>query len=819
MVCRFNTKKMERGQDGTSNTAKKIERGQDKFLSFVKTDFMWEALGRSILRFRLLLLLIMILLTALMAFFAGKVEMSYDFSRAIPTDHPKYKAYLDFRSTFGEDGNLLTVGFKSDSFFSVNQFNALGKFEQRLRIIKGVEDIISINGAVTLSKNDTTEKLRAVKIFPALVSSQPVMDSLKNQFLGLPFYKDLLYNAKTNAYLIGIRINKNILGSKEREKTVSAIEAETESLQKTTGLVFHLSGLPLIRTNVAIRIQREMQWFLIGSLLLSACILFVFFRSVATTLLSLGVVIIGVVYSVATIVLLGYKITLLTALIPPLIVVIGIPNCIYFINKYHTAFLRTENKEMALVEMVGKMGIVTLFCNIAAALGFAVFALTKSVILKEFGMVAGVNIMALFFISLVVIPIALFYMPAPQQKHTRYLQNKWLLQLLAAVEQWVFSHRKSIYLATALALIFSIAGITQLKTQAFIVDDLPSKDKIYEDLKFFESNFGGIMPLEILVDTKKKNGIAGSRALGVFDQVSAYSAQLRTHPELAKPLSLAEGLKFAKQGFYEGDSNNYTMPNAFDGAFVADYMRPAKEETKKQGSLEKLMSSFVDSNRQTTRISVNMADVGSLRMPVLIDSLEQEANTYFDSSKYHVTFTGSSITFLEGSRFIISGLKESILWAFLFIALCMLYLFKSLRILVCSLVPNLIPLVMTAGLMGWMGIAIKPSTVLVFSVALGIAIDITIRFLVSYKQLYPGLQGNVQQVVAQTIRETGISIVYTSLVLIAGFVIFVFSGFGSTQALGWLTSFTLLVATVTNLVLLPVLLLLLTDSRKKTSAS
>jgi predicted RND superfamily exporter protein len=561
------------------------------------------------------------------------------------------------------------------------------------------------------------------------------------------------------------------------------------------------------------RIANELNWFLLGSIVLSAIILFVFFRSFATTLLSLSVVLIGVIYSLATIYSFGFKITLLTALIPPLIVVIGIPNCIYFLNKYHTSYLKYGNKEKAIVEMISKMGVVTLFCNISAALGFAVFALTKSLILKEFGIVAGINIMALFFISLIIIPIALYYMPVPKAKHMNYLENKWLLSLLTKIEQWVFSHKKTIYIATAIALIISIVGITKLKTQAFIVDDLPQKDKIYTDLKFFESNFGGIMPLEILIDTKKKNGIAGSRALGVYDKVAAYSEHLTTYPELAKPLSLAEGLKFAKQGFYDGDSNNYAMPNAFDGAFLADYLKPSKSASKDESSLQKLMSSFIDSNRQVTRISVNMADIGSLRMPELIDTLERRAGDYFDTSKTSITLTGTSITFLEGSRFIIQGLQESVLWAFLFIALCMLYLFKSVRILIASLIPNLIPLIMTAGLMGWMGVAIKPSTVLVFSVALGIAIDITIRFLVNYKQELPHSNGEIQQTVVQTIRETGISIVYTSLVLIAGFVIFVFSGFGSTQALGWLTSFTLLTATLTNLIFLPVLLILMGKKR------
>jgi len=788
--------------------AKKIEGEPHKILSFVKISPMWQALGKAVLKFRIPLIIALVLLTVFMGYHASKVQMSYDFSRAIPTDHPKYKAYLEFKKTFGEDGNLLTIGFTSANFFEVNQFNALTGFQERLKKINGVEDIISVNGAVTLKKNDSTNKLDAIRIFPTNIKSQQALDSLKDIFYSLPFYRGLLYNPDTKAYLLGLRINSVILGSKARETTIGEIEKEAAAFAENSQLDLHLSGLPLIRTNVALRIAEEMQWFLLGSLLLSALILFIFFRSLSTTLLSLAVVLIGVVYSLATIHMLGFRITLLNALIPPLVVVIGIPNCIYFLNKYHTAFMKSGDKKKAIVEMIGKMGVVTLFCNISAALGFAVFALTKSIILKEFGIVAGINIMALFFISLILIPISLFYMAEPRKKHTRYLENKWLQTLLTTIEQWVFSNTRTVYLATGIALIFSIIGISKLKTQSFIVDDLPKKDKIYTDLRFFESNFRGIMPLEILVDTKKKNGIAGSRALSVYDKVSSFSAHIASYPEMARPLSLAEGLKFARQGFYDGDSNNYSMPNAFDGAFMADYLKPNKGDAAAKGSLEKLMASFIDSNKQVTRISVNMADVGSMRMPVLIDSLEAHVPDYFDTSKVSVQLTGSSITFLEGSRFIIKGLKESIFWAFLFISLCMLYLFRSFRILLCSLIPNLIPLVMTAGLMGWMGISIKPSTVLVFSVALGIAIDITIRFLVNYKQELPHFNGRVHDTVVQTIRETGISIVYTSLVLIAGFIIFVFSGFGSTQALGWLTSFTLLVATLTNLVLLPVLLLL-----------
>jgi hypothetical protein len=282
---------------------------------------------------------------------------------------------------------------------------------------------------------------------------------------------------------------------------------------------------------------------------------------------------------------------------------------------------------------------------------------------------------------------------------------------------------------------------------------------------------------------------------------------------MARPLSIVEGLKFLRQAYYHNDSLNYGLPNEFDLPFLAPYLSMKTDSNSKPNGVMKLANSFIDSNKQTLRISVNMADIGSIRLPQILNQVQTRADELFDTAHYKIVFTGTTVTFLEGSAFIIAGLKQSIIWAFLLIAACMLYLFKSLRILICSLLPNVIPLIITAGVMGWAGVPLKPSTVLVFSIALGIAIDITIRFLVNYKQ-DSSSNSTVENTVIQTIHSTGISIVYTSLVLIAGFVIFCFSGFGGTQALGWLTSLTLVMATLTNLIFLPALLIAISPKKK-----
>lgn len=767
---------------------------------------MWYKAGKFILQQRLLLLILLLAATGFMGWQASKVEQSYDFTRALPTDNPKYRDYQAFLKKFGGDGNTMVIGINSESFYKMSFFNEVGKLHQQLKKIPGVTEILSVPEVMGLKNDSAANRLVPEKIFHYPYTTQSSLDSEKSVFENLPFYRNLLYNAETNSYLMGVSVNKDTINSKSRSRLIEDILQQVQLFEKKTNTTVYNSGLPFIRTTIGNRIKNEMSWFLIGSMGLLVVTLLLFFRSVSATIMSLLVVSMGVVWSLGTIVLMGYKITLLTALIPPLVVVIGIPNCIYFLNKYHTAYREVNDKEKALITMVGRMGIVTLFCNIAAAIGFAVFALTHSDLLKEFGAVAGINIMVLFLISLVFIPAVLSYLPSPKAKHTRYLDNAFLEKILLRIEKWAFHHSAWVYGITAVVTVFAIFGMLRIKSEGFIVDDLPKNDKVYTDLKWFEKNFGGVMPLEIVVDTKKKKGILRSKSILKIEELSAY---IDANPATARPLSFVEGLKFAKQAYFDGDSMSYTVPYEADLVFMAPYLQASNDSSSaanKKG-LTKLLSNFMDSTQQMARISVNMKDIGSVQLPILLNDFQQKANEIFDTATYHVTFTGSSISFLEGSSFIIKGLKESIFWAFLLITLCMLYLFRSFRILVCSLIPNLIPLIVTAGVMGWTGIALKPSTVLVFSVALGIAIDVTIRFLINYKQELPHYHHKVTPTLVQTIRHTGISIIYTSLVLIAGFVIFCYSDFGGTKALGWLTSLTLVVGTLTNLILLPVLII------------
>lgn len=760
---------------------------------------MWHRVAAFIIKFRVALLVMLLLATAFMGYKATQVQLSYQYGDAIPRDNPKYVEYQAFREKFGEDGKMMVIGVKKEDFFNKEFFSNYAALVKELEAIPAVENVLSVPSAVNIIKDTATGKLETYTLINRFGTEN--IDSLKATFLNLPFYKNLLYNSETGAYMMALSLSKDVINSKERQPLIRKIVKMADEFGAANDVQLRYSGLPYIRATVMTMIKDEMRFFLILSFSLTAVILMLFFRSIMAVITSMIIVGIGVVWTLGTIVLLGYEITLLTGLIPSLVVVIGIPNCIYFLNKYHTEYQRSPNKPRALLRMVDRMGIVTLFTNMTTAIGFGVFAFTQSNLLRTFGVVASLDIVALFIISLIFIPALYSFLPPPKGRHTNYLENKWINKILQSFTRWVFSNRPVIYIFSALIIGFSIWGMTRLEAIGFIVDDLPEDETVYRDLKFFEENFNGVMPLEVVIDTRRKNG---ATSLTTMKKIDALNRHIQKHPEVGPSLSIIEGVKFARQAYYNGDSSSYALPNMFDAAFIQPYLR-AKPGSG--GMFNQVVNSFVDSNKQIARISYSMLDVGTKNLPPILDSIRPKALSLFDTSKYDVTFTGVSVVFLEGSRFIINSLRNSILLAFVMIFGCMIFLFRSWRILLISIVINIIPLVITAGIMGWSGIVLKPSTVLVFSIALGITVDVTIRFLVNFRQELAKNKDDIAATVDKTIKDTGLSIIYTSLILIAGFGVFILSRFDGTKSLGLLTSITLFIAMITNLILQPALLL------------
>lgn len=757
---------------------------------------MWLKVSSIILRNKVIFLVFLAVITIFLGYHAQKVEMSYEYSSLLPKKDQAFKDHQHFVEIFGEEGNLIIIGIQDSDFFKIEHFTKWQKFCNDLNQVDGVETLISVNNTYNLIKDTEQRKFEVKAIFPDTISTQQELDEYSTVFKGLPFYDRLVYNNETNSYLIAITVDNEKMQTKEREQLVRSIQKVSQQFEKDEQVKLHYSGLPYIRVVNSIKIKKELYFFSVLALAICIIVLFFFFRSFKAVFFPVLIVLIGVVWALGMLSLFGYKITLLSGMIPPLLIVIGIPNSIYMLNKFHHEYVTHGNKIKALQRVIIKIGNATFLTNLTTASGFATFVIVKSDILKQFGIIASLNIMGLFVLSLLLIPIIFSYIEPPSSKHVQHLDNKFVSRIIEHLIKITQNHRKIVYIVTILILGLGVYGITLMKSSGYMVDDIPESDPVYSDLKFFESNFDGLMPLEIMVDTKKPSGVM---QLATFRKIDQLEKRLLEYPELSQSLSLLNLLKFAKQSFYNGVEKYYSLPNNRENNFILQYAETGEENAD-------LIHMFMDSTQQITRISIRMKDVGTKKMEELYAGFNADIDSIFTSDKYDVTVTGSSVTFFKGTQYLLRNLFQSLALAIILISAFMAIMFSSWRMVIMSLIPNVIPLVFTAAIMGFSGIPIKASTILVFSIAFGISVDNTIHFLAKYRQELNVTNWDIRQSVILALKETGVSMLYTSVVLFFGFGIFSLSSFGGTVALGILVSIALLIAVTSNLILLPSLL-------------
>ena len=759
-------------------------------------EHMWAWLSSRILRNRLGILVVLALLTVFFGTQMRKVQMSYKFGGLLPKTDSAYVHYEELHSKFSEDGNVIVLGVKDPALYELHNFQGWYQLGLDLKALPGVDSVFSEAHVFELLRNDSLKRFQLNAVVPHMPATQADVDSIKQRVRDLPFYRDLLYNDQGTSLMM-VFVNAERFNSEQRGDMVDQITAVVDAFSEGRFQV-RRSGLPFIRTVVTGRTRTEMQFFVVLMVIVVSLLLLLFFKSWRVMLVCLLVVAVGVIWAVGSIGLLGYKLTSVMAIIPPLIVVIGIPNCIFLINKYHYEYSRHRNRIKALSRVVYRVGKASFITNATTATGFATFVLTYSDVLRQFGVVAAINIMAVFALSILLVPILFSYQGTPKDRHLAHLERKWVDRSTERLIHIVQHRRPLVYSLTAFFVVIGLIGVSRLKNESRVVDDLPVHDPVMQDLHFFEQEFRGVMPLEVMVDTRKKGQALKEANLR---RIARLQDSLATYPELSRSISVADAVKFTKQAFYGGDPERYQlMRSSGPDQFILPYLENARE----QGGLAR---GFMDEERSVTRITMQVADAGTARMDVLLRDIRNHIDSIFDPEDFRVVLTGSSVVFLEGSKYMVKNLAISLVLAVVLISGIMALLFNSFRMVLISLAPNLVPLIMTAGLMGYLGIPIKPSTILVFSIAFGISVDDAIHYLAKYRQELKLTGHNIKASVFQAIREAGVSMIYTSIVLFCGFSLFVFSDFGGTQALGLLVSFTLLVAMFTNLLILPSLLL------------
>lgn len=654
---------------------------------------MWKTIASIIIRRKISLLIGVLVITGFMIFQTSKITLSYDFARILPDDDSTYMNYMEFKKKFGEDGNVMVLGFSSDQLFSEKLFNNWKKLGMEVKAIHGIKDIMSVSNLYNLYRNDSLNKFDFNPITPAIHYSQSELDTIKKLIHDLPFYEGLVFNKETGATLMAITFDSKDLNSVNRISIVKSIMMASSVFEKENNVKVHYSGMPYIRTHIMQKVSGEMGLFMALAVIVTAIILWIFFRTFSSVIISLIVAGVGVLWSLGVMQLFGYKITILSGLIPPLIIVIGIPNCVFLINKYHAEYVIHKNKVKALTRMLMIMGVTLILANVTTAIGFGVLYYTNSPMLVEFGVVAAIGVMLTFFVSMIIVPVILFYLPVPKEKHTNHLDAKRINKLLIKIDELVQHKRMQIYIAVTIITLIGFWGMTKMNVLGYVVDDLPKNDPVYEDLHFFEKNFKGVLPFEIIIDTRKEDGISANNG-AILYKINSLQKVFASRPEFSEPLSIAEGIKFSYQAYRGGKSKYYKVPGASDLKSLSEFSGTLSG----QGNRLKF---FIDSTKRYTRISFQMADVGSVRIKELVNELKPKIDSIFPASEYDLKLTGHSLVFLKSNDYLLKNLYESLAIEIILETLVALLLFRSLRIIILSKIPVLIPLVITAGVMGF----------------------------------------------------------------------------------------------------------------------
>jgi predicted RND superfamily exporter protein len=769
-----------------------------------KESNVWSLVARLILRNRFILLAAILGMTFFWATQWKYMQFTFTEANLLPDNHPENILYNSFTETFGDEGNVIVIALKDSLFFTPDKRNAWRELNNQIEAFPEIEMVLSTDNLQELIKDQKNQKLVLQKVpLSAAKDSTAILKFKEKLFLELPFYKNLIFDIETNTIRSVIYMNPDIVNTSKRKDFIfDQFIPLIESFENKTSSDIHVSGMPYIRTLNAQNIVDEIGLFVLGATLITSLIFFLFFRSFRATFISLFVVAIGVMWAFGILGWLGYEITVLTALIPPLIIVIGVPNCIFLINKYQQEIAKHSNQAKSLQRVIIKVGNATLMTNLTTASGFATFILTNSKILKEFGVVASINIIAIFALSLLIIPISYSLMPLPKKKHLKHLKNKSIDYFVRWMENKVRKKRVNVYIVSLIGLIIGITGIYQIKISGSLIEDMPKSAEFFQDIRFFDQSFNGIVPVEIWIDSKRENGIVKPATLQRMNQLQETIEEI---PELAPPLSVVNAIKFAKQAYYNGNPNYFSLPTSQENSFIYPYLNNAKGNNQ-------LINGYVDSTGQFGRITTYMKDIETDRMERIEADLRAAMAKIFPKSRYGAEITGKALLFLKGTKYLINNLILSLSLAIFLIALFMAFLFRSFKMIIISLIPNLLPLIITAGVMGFSEIPLKPSTILVFSIAFGISVDDTIHFLAKYRQELIANGWKINKAVFAALRETGISMFYTSIVLFFGFSVFMSSNFGGTQALGGLVAVTLLMAMLANLILLPSLLISLEDT-------
>ncbi|MBI3510198.1 MAG: MMPL family transporter [Bacteroidetes bacterium] len=746
--------------------------------------------------FRLVSWIAMVLvtgITVLSIYELRKTRFDYEFESFFPVDDPDIDVYHDFRKTFGYDNEFVLLALENKKgIFNEDFLERVQTLTDSLRNCKDITSVQSPSDMEYLSGSTGKE--------PYIHLGEP--EKFKTDSENIYKCEELIGSFfATNGKAISIYISTTNGISKEHSDVLLAKMNKliAAGYFDTVHFASKLNGQKVYLD----RLKREFVVFFCASFFLVVLFLFISFRSFWGIWVPILIVIISIIWTLALMTACGKPLDIMTVLLPTMMFVVGMSDVVHIVTKYLEELREVKgiSRFDALIKTIKDVGFATFITLITTGLGFLTLLNSHIVPIRDFGLFTSIGVFISFILAFTIMPVVLNVIRHPNlrlEQKSSHFWRKNLHRLLA----WIFRKRKMIVIGTVLLTLASVFGVTRIELNNYLIEGLTRHDVLRQDFIYFENNFSGVRPFELVVNpSDPKGNLFGSKELHAIDSLEKW---LKKNYYVGFILSPATIIKEANKSFNQGNPLYFKLPDdSVLAGFVAD---TAKFLRRKEVKL------FVTRDLKKGRISGKMHDVGSK----IIRAKDAQLNAFMQTPEMNciqIKHTGAAVMLDKNNVYLVTNMLQGLFFSVFVVGLIIGVIHRSWKMGLIAIIPNFLPIVFIGGLMGFLGIDLKSSTSIIFSIAFGIATDDTVHFLGRLK-LERSKGRTVFYALKRTYLSTGKAVVVTSLILSAGFMTLIFSAFESTFFFGTLVSITLLIAVLTDLLLFPLLVVWLVRDKK-----
>jgi predicted RND superfamily exporter protein len=759
---------------------------------------MMDFIRRNFKRISYTALALVSIITVLSFYELKNIKFDYDFESFFPQDDPDLDKYIDFRNTFEYDNEFILLAVENRKGIFNDEF--LDHISVLTDSIRNIPDVSYVQSPTTLEYLVVSGlgPLRIPYIHlgePERYSEDSSLVYKTPELVGSFFArngKSICFYIKTTEGISKAK-SDSLLARIDRAVAVYQFD-DTFTASKAKGQKVYLEKL-----------SGEFVMFFLASFFLVVLFLWISFRSFWGIWVPVVIVLLSIVWTLALMTITGKALDIMTVLLPTMMFVVGMSDVVHIVTKYIEELREgAKDKFDALLKAIKEAGFATFITLITTSLGFLTLINSNIIPIRDFGIYTSLGVFIAFILSYSILPLVLFLLPKPKIAEVKPESDFWRNKLHSLL-RWTLRNQKAIVVGTLIVTGVSIFGITRIVLNNQLIEGLTRKDELRQDFEFFEKNYSGVRPFEILITLNDTtSSVWNTKEMRAIDKLENYLRKDFGVGFLISPASLVKGMNKALNN---GNPESYVLPSGDeDLQDVTDQLSQFRKR--------KEMKNLVTKDGKQARITGKMADVGSKVFLERADQLNAFLAANPDMKCIDVHLTGAALMLDKNNKYLVDNTVQGLIISILVVALISALVHRNLRMMIIAIIPNLLPIIIIGGIMGFTGIEMKSATSIIFSIAFGIATDDTIHFLARLK-LEIAQGKSVMYCVKRSFLSTGKAVVVTSLILCGGFLSLIGSGFESTYYFGLLVSITLLVAVVTDLLLFPLLVIWLIKDKKK----